>query len=97
MKRAVEFDAEIGADGKIDVPPDVLASVGRGSRVRVRLVSAALASALGARGVAAGEVERIAGLQKETHEQVLAFLLSEGALARSGRNRRRRHGRAGER
>ncbi|HUI09395.1 MAG TPA: hypothetical protein VL221_03655 [Bacteroidota bacterium] len=94
---AVEFDGEVGPDGKIGVPPAILAKIGRGRRVRVRLTGAALSSALARIGVTADEVDRIAGLQREAEEQVIAFLLSEGRLARRGKGRHRTSGRAGKR
>ena len=82
MKRAAaEFDASIGPDGTIAVPGEIIARIGRGARLRVRLTGAALASELGSRGVDAEEMDAIAALQRESHEQVLAFLLAEGALA----------------
>jgi len=98
MKRTTaEFDARVGADGKIDVPEDILGMVGKGGRIRVRVTGAAITSALGRNGVDAEEVERIADLQRESHDQVIAFLLSEGALARGEKRTRRSHGHAGSR
>ncbi len=92
----LEFDAEIGRDGILRVPGDVLKrlSAGDPARVRVRLVSAALAEELVRRQVTEGEVERIASLQMESRSQVISFLLSEGALShgtpgRSRKNKRR--------
>ena len=90
---AAEFDAVIGPGGTIAVPEEIVARIGPGARLRVRLTGAALASALGSRGVDAEEMDTIAALQRESHEQVLAFLLAEGALAprnalaRKGRRR----------
>ena len=89
MKRAAaEFDAAIGPDGAIAVPQEILGRIGRGARVRVRLTGAAVASALRRRGVDTEEMDRIAALQRESHEQVLAFLLTEGALAPRGKRTR---------
>jgi hypothetical protein len=87
----LEFDAAIGGDGKIEVPGSVLHRLGvrAGSRVHVRLIPAVIAEALKQNNVSYEEVERIASVQLESPEQVIAFLLAEGALAHGGRARRR--------
>lgn len=90
-----DFETVIGADGKIQVPGGVLsrAGTGPGSRVKVTLLPAGIAKALERRNVTAAEVDRIAGLQLESREQVIAFLLAEGSLpAASGGARRKGRG-----
>ncbi len=89
-----DFETVIGADGRIEVPGGILSRPGTqpGSRVRVRLVAAGIAKALERRNVTAGEVDRIAAVQLEPREQVIAFLLAEGAL-RPGAGAPRRKGR----
>ena len=85
---SAEFSAMIGPDGTIAVPEEILGKIGKGARLRVRLTGVALASVLDARGVDARELDRIAELQRESQEQVIAFLLSEGALAPRGKRAR---------
>jgi hypothetical protein len=79
----LEFEAVIGGDGIIRVPRRLMARLGKepGSRVHVRLTPEVIHRALRRRNVTAGEVDRIASLQLESREQVIAFLLAEGALA----------------
>jgi hypothetical protein len=87
----LEFETAIGGDGRIDVPREVLHRLGAhaGSRMRVRLMPAVIAAALERKNVTAEEVQRIAAVQLETSEQVISFLLAEGALApRRGTGRR---------
>ena len=90
-----DFEAVIGPDGTIRVPGGILsrAGTGPGSRVNVRLLPAGIAKALERRNVTDAEVDRIAGLQLEPREQVIAFLLAEGSLpAASGAARRKGRG-----
>jgi hypothetical protein len=92
----LDFEAVIGADGKIGVPGEILRRLGThaGSPLRVRLLPEVLARALERKNVTAGEVETIAGVQLEDREQVIAFLLAEGSLAPGRRSRRTVKGRA---
>jgi len=87
-----DFETVIGADGRIEVPGGILSAPGTqpGSRVRVRLVAAGIAKALERRNVTAGEVDRIAAVQLEPREQVIAFLLAEGALSTGAGNVRKK-------
>jgi hypothetical protein len=99
MKRngeELEFESGIGGDGKIDVPENVLRSLGAhaGSRVRVRLTPAVIAASLERNRVTAEEVERIASVQLESQAQVISFLLAEGVLAPGGGKPLRTKGRA---
>jgi hypothetical protein len=89
------FEAVIGAGGRIDVPPPVLRRLGAhaGTRVRVHILPAHVAQALDRYDVSAGELERIAAVQRESEEQVIAFLLAEGILSRAQGSRRRAGGR----
>ena len=82
-RHSVEFESSIDRQGRISVPPSILAQLSKGSRsVRVRLTSKVVSAALKRRDVQEEEIERIAALQLETREQVVKFLLSEGALRR---------------
>ena len=82
----LEFESSIDGDGKIIVPGDVLRRLGAhaGSRLRVRVMPAVIAAALGRKNVTADEVERIASLQLESQANVISFLLTEGLLAPGG-------------
>ena len=90
-----DFEAMIDGDGRIEIPADVLDRLGSGAGtlMRVRLVPARIAAALERKNVTPEEVDRIAGLQLESREQVMAFLLAEGALACAGGATRRKKGR----
>ena len=80
---ALGFEAHLEAGGKITVPPEVVAALGRnaGAPLYVQLTSASVEEELRSRGVTDDEVFHIARLQMEQREQVIAFLLAEGALA----------------
>ena len=90
-----EFESSIDGEGKIGVPGEVLRRMGAhaGSRVRVRLMPAVIAAALGRRNATIDEVERIAALQLESQTSVISFLLAEGVLATGGTRHRRTKGR----
>ena len=94
-RRTLEFEAHIAGNGTIVVPSQVLEALGPQARagLNVRLTSAVLADELHVNGVTEEEVERIASLQLESREQVIGFLLSEGALAKRRRSGSRRRGR----
>ena len=79
----LDFEAVIGADGKIGVPAKIIRRLGThaGSPLRVRLLPEVLVKALERKNVTAAEVETIAAVQLEDREQVIRFLLSEGSLA----------------
>ncbi|MBI4535863.1 MAG: hypothetical protein HY708_06260 [Ignavibacteriae bacterium] len=80
-QKSVEFDAVIGADGTISIPASVLERFEKGSgKVHVRLSGRQVASELKDRDVSEDEIQRIAGIQLESHDQVVKFLMSEGAL-----------------
>jgi hypothetical protein len=80
----LEFEAVMGPDGNLRVPDRVRVLLGKhaGTRLSVRLIPRVIAGALARHNVSDGEVERIASVQLESREQVITFLLSEGALAR---------------
>jgi len=90
-RRSLEFEARIADDGTITVPPQMLEALGSHarSRLNIRLTSATLAGELQINGVTEEELERIASMQLESREQVIDFLLSEGALAKPPASRRR--------
>lgn len=92
----LEFEAVIGADGRIAVPGEIVRRLGShaGSPLRVRLLPEVLAEALERNDVTAAEVERIAAVQLEDREQVITFLLAEGALSPGRRGARAVKGRA---
>ena len=94
-RRTLEFEAHITDKGTITVPPQVLEALGSRARagLNIRLTSAILANELHVNGVTEEEVERIASLQLESREQVIGFLLSEGALAKRPKIGSRRRGR----
>jgi len=94
-RESLDFETAIGRDGKIDVPEEILHRLAAhgGSRVRVRLIPAAIAAELERRNVTPEEVERIASVQLESPEQVISFLLAEGVLAPRGGTARRAKGR----
>jgi len=95
-RTSVEFKGEIDDDGKIAVPASILSRLKKGS-IHVRLSGNRVASELKARGVTEEEIQRIAATQLESRDQVVKFLLSEGALKRrssfGSRSRRIRGGR----
>lgn len=63
------------------MPPSVLTHIDKGARsLRVRLTSKVISSALKLKDVTEEEIERIGALQLEKREQVVKFLLTEGAL-----------------
>lgn len=78
---SVEFEALLGDDGEIVVPPPLreLHGLGKGSALRVRLTERSLSDRLRERGVSDEEIRRISDLQLESRDRVIAFLLSEGA------------------
>lgn len=82
-KSVLAFDATLDAHGRIVVPADVAAVLGpdASALLRVQLTPAAVSEELGRNGVTEDEVERMAELQMEPREQVIAFLLAEGSLA----------------
>lgn len=79
---ADEFEATIDAEGKISVPSAIAERL-RGQKVRVRLRRLEIATALAKRDVTEEEIERIASVQLESRNQVVDFLLTEGALSRN--------------
>jgi hypothetical protein len=79
-----EFDATIDDEGRIVVPGGV-AKRFAGKRIHVRLSSEEIAAGLQARGVAEDEVEEIVRVQLESRDQVVKFLMTEGALRKSKR------------
>ncbi len=78
-----EFVADIGPDGSIRIPASYLERLGYrgGTRVSVRVTELSVAEVLRARGVAETEVDAIGAMQRESREDVLAFLTAEGSLA----------------
>lgn len=81
-RATVEFAAEVDEQGRITVPPSVLEQFGDHSSrsLYVRLTGKSVGEALRRRGVREEEIEQIASLQRESREQVITFLLSEGLL-----------------
>jgi DNA-binding transcriptional regulator/RsmH inhibitor MraZ len=80
-RESIEFEGTIDKHGRIAVPPSIRAHIDKGARsLRVRLTSKVISSALKLKDVTEEEIERIGALQLEKREQVVKFLLSEGAL-----------------
>ena len=89
--KSFEFTANIGEHGEIAIPDALLEDHGLkpGTRVHVRVTGHALSERLHKRGVTEEEIQHIAALQLESREQVVKFLLSEGALVKDAPRRRR--------
>jgi hypothetical protein len=87
--KSVEFVSEIDAHGNIHVPLEALRHLERttGGRINVRLTGHRMDSELKRRGVSGEEIDRIKKLQLESYDQVVRFLLTEGALAQNRRIR----------
>lgn len=87
----IEFDSTIEADGTITVPGEILARARTefGHKVRVRLLDRKEAAVLRERKIGDEEIESIARLQLESREQVVKFLMSEGALVGSKKRSRK--------
>lgn len=78
-RTSVEFDGEIDQEGRISVPASIRDQLGNGS-IQIRLSAMGVDTKLGDRGVTEEEIEKIAATQSESREQVVKFLLIEGAL-----------------
>ncbi len=74
-----EFEALIDEEGNIAIPPDLLKEL-VGRKLHVRIQKREVAAALQEKGVTEDEIARLAKIQLEPREQVIKFLLSEGAL-----------------
>lgn len=87
----MEFEGTINRHGNIAVPRAVLDDFGgkSGSKIQVRLTGRVVSSKLRERRVKEEEIERIAARQLESRDQVVKFLLSEGALSHNKGIRRR--------
>lgn len=94
-KSVLAFDASVDPHGRIIVPASVADALGphASALLRVQLTPAAVSDELRRNGVTDDEVELIADVQMEPREQVIAFLLAEGALARPAGRRGRSTGR----
>lgn len=81
-RRSVEFDAVVKEGGTIVIPASVLQQLNEGGsgKIHVRVSAPDLVADLKSRDVVEAEVEEISGVQMESREQVLKFLMSEGAL-----------------
>ncbi len=78
-KKAAEFIGVVDEQGNIRLPADLLRNIE--PKVHVRLTPVHLNSQLKNRGVSEEEVEHLGAVQLEPREQVVKFLLSEGALS----------------
>ncbi len=87
----MEFEGVIDGDGKIQVPRPIIEQFGKSgqTKLHVRLSAHAIHSALKTNDVSEEEIEQIGRLQLESRDQVITFLLSEGALKQKGLFRRR--------
>ena len=86
-RRSIEFEATVDETGKIALPKAIVKEVGE-NPLHVRLTARSISSELKNRNVSEDEIERIGAIQHESREQVVKFLLSEGALKRSSFRRR---------
>ncbi len=89
--KSFEFTANVGERGEIAIPYTLVEDYGLkpGTRVHVRVTDHALSERLNERGITEEEIQRIAALQLESREQVVKFLLSEGALVKNAPRRRK--------
>lgn len=78
-RKSTEFVVSVDEAGRIEVPGSMIDEF-KGAKVHVRLSPLHLTTELKRRGVNEDEVELISAVQLETREQVVKFLLSEGAL-----------------
>ncbi len=80
--RTAEFEATVGKDGSLSIPGPLLESLGleEGVKVSVRITGKRATTLLKRGSVTNDEIDRIAGMQLEPTDQVVKFLLSEGAL-----------------
>ncbi len=76
-----EFHALIDDDGRITVPTE-LAKQFAGRKLHVRLHEEEISSGLREKAVTEDEIERIERVQRDSREQIVKFLLSEGLLKR---------------
>lgn len=92
---SIEFEGLVEQDGRISIPHDLLRGlpIAESSKVHVRVTGIQLNRALQKMQVTDEEIERIATLQLESRDQVVRFLLSEGALKTHGRFLRTSRGR----
>jgi hypothetical protein len=77
----IEFEAELGDDGVVRIPPALLRNITAGRRVTIRLTNGSVSSALRNRGVTEEEIEKISVCQMEQRENIVGFLKAEGELA----------------
>ena len=75
----MEFDGEIDREGRISVPASIREQLGNGS-IQIRLSAMGVGAKLDDRGVTEEEIQKIAATQSESRDQVVKFLLIEGAL-----------------
>ncbi len=89
-KNSVEFEARIDDGGQIHIPDHIAKELGTDS-VHVRLTVKAISSELKQRNVSEDEITRISNIQLESRDQVVKFLLSEGALQKGDGRKRAQH------
>ena len=80
--RSAEFEATLGRGGSLGIPGELLESLGlaEGAKLSVRIIGKNAMALLKRGGVTNDEIDRIAVMQLESPDQVVKFLLSEGAL-----------------
>ncbi len=78
---SIEFEGKMDAEGNIPVPDHLRAAFGK-RHGHFRVIASGLSAELRKREVTDDEIERIGTVQKESREQVVKFLLAEGALSR---------------
>ncbi len=81
--RVEEFELSVGKDGSLKFPTGVLRRLPAGGHFVARLSAGKLNPVLRRRGITEDDIERIARAQLEPRENVVRFLLAEGAFARN--------------
>ena len=88
-RTSVEFDALLDESGRIVVPESLVGDLKKNpGSLHVRVTTKAISSDMQRRGINEDEIGRISSIQLEPREQVIKFLLSEGALDKKSSQRR---------
>jgi hypothetical protein len=92
----LEFEVFVEKDGSLTFPAAIVRKLRRGKHFVVRLSEGTIIRTLRRRGITEDDIEEIARMQLEPRENIIQFLLSEGAFGgnksisrRRTRNKRR--------
>jgi hypothetical protein len=88
-RKSIEFEAILDDSRTIRIPESVSEFFGSTGSVHVRLTARALSAELNDRNVSEEEIDRISSIQFEPRDQVVKFLLSEGALKKRAERKRK--------